>query len=432
MPARGCPLRPVAASCPGRRGSGAHARAPGGLAGGGGPLLPSPSWLPSGAGLSWPLSPGSAPRLVPSLRGARTPHPCAPSRGRGTSEAQGCRELRPRGSGPAPGARPRRSLRAPRPLAGRAPRRAQTNLEPPGTGARVQSPGPPGLGTAAMRGGSGPGPRDYFSFESFQRPKVWSGAAEGSSSGCCWAQRQLATICISIAEKWQRGAWGRGVVPGGELSPGRWGGATKVKYGRPPAWTGPVISCALSSLRRAPDPGAPPPGAPWSPLRSSGDRGQTPLALTARALDLEGRLRCGRNPWKGSPESPKEQPRANARPDGLRTRSPRRTPRLDSPRSLSCPFSWPLPPKVFRKAPGSGRCWRWCNPGPSHVLLPAGLFLRRDAGFGHPVPWRAKRWASKMPALVLGDQSSRPHSGDRQPTPSQPRVVSALAGGSST
>lgn len=26
-----------------------------------------------------------------------------------------------------------------------------------------------------MRGGSEAGPRDYFSFESFQRPKVWSG-----------------------------------------------------------------------------------------------------------------------------------------------------------------------------------------------------------------------------------------------------------------
>lgn len=27
-------------------------------------------------------------------------------------------------------------------------------------------------------------------------------------------------------------------MPGGELSPGRWGGATKVKYGRPPARNG--------------------------------------------------------------------------------------------------------------------------------------------------------------------------------------------------
>lgn len=114
----------------------------------------------------------------------------------------------------------------------------------------------------------------------------------------------------------------------------------------------------------------------------------------------------------------------------MRTRSPRGTPPLDSPRSLSCPFSWPLPPKVFRKAPGSGLCWRWCRPGPSHVLLPAGLFLRCESRFGHPLPRRAKRWASKMPTLVLGGQRSQPQRGDRQPAPSQPRVAGALAGGS--
>lgn len=38
-----------------------------------------------------------------------------------------------------------------------------------------------GWGPRRCGAGLGPGPRDYFSFESFRRPKVWSVAAEGSA-----------------------------------------------------------------------------------------------------------------------------------------------------------------------------------------------------------------------------------------------------------
>lgn len=71
-------------------------------------------------------------------------------------------------------------------------------------GRGVPSPGPPGMGAAAVRSGVGAHAlRDYFSFESFRRPKVCSGVAEGSGCGCRRTLRQLATIYISIAEEAQ-------------------------------------------------------------------------------------------------------------------------------------------------------------------------------------------------------------------------------------
>lgn len=100
-------------------------------------------------------------------------------------------------------------------------------------------------------------------------------------------------------------------------------------------------------------------------------------------------------------------------------------PRLQTLVGAVLPLLLAPPTKGVPQSAGVRPLLAWCSPGPSHVLLPAGLFLRCDARFGHPVPRRAKRWASKMPALVPGDQSSRPHSGDRQPAPSQPRVGSA-------
>ena len=161
MPARRLPaasggglLRPAG-------GARAHTRAQDCPTGGGGPLLPSPSWLEGDAALSRPRRPVSAPTIVPPLRprpAPCTPHPCAPSHGRGTSEALGRRALRPRPAGPAPGSRPRRSLRSRRPLPGRAPPRAWTSPAPPWCGARVPNPGPPGLGAAAVRSGVGDRP----------------------------------------------------------------------------------------------------------------------------------------------------------------------------------------------------------------------------------------------------------------------------------
>lgn len=51
-------------------------------------------------------------------------------------------------------------------------------------GRGVPSPGPTGVGVAAVRSGVGAHAlRDYFSFESFRRPKVCSGVAEGSGCG---------------------------------------------------------------------------------------------------------------------------------------------------------------------------------------------------------------------------------------------------------
>lgn len=140
--------------------------------------------------------PGPAPRPGSFLHCARArartraPRPCAPSRGRGTSEALGCRALRPRPPAPPPGPRPRRSLRTPRPLAGRAPRRAPTSPRLLGLGRAAGALVFPAWGPRRCRGGSAAGARDYFSLESFQRPKVWSEAAEGSCSGCC-RSRQL-------------------------------------------------------------------------------------------------------------------------------------------------------------------------------------------------------------------------------------------------
>lgn len=151
MPARRLPAAPGGGLLRRAGGAHTHTRAPGNPTSGS-PLLPSPSWLAGGAVLSWPLGPGSTPRLVPRLRRTRTPRPCAPSRGRGTSEAQGGCTLRPRTPAPPPGPRPRRSLRTPRPLSGRAPPRAPTSLALPRAGARVRSLGPPELGATAVRG----------------------------------------------------------------------------------------------------------------------------------------------------------------------------------------------------------------------------------------------------------------------------------------
>ena len=240
----GCPLHPVVASCARPAGLGrtlARRTVPRAAAACYCPLLAGRGATLSSRGLPGPAPrPGSLLRCAPARAprpAPRGPRPCAPSHGQGTSEALGRRALRPRPAGPAPGSRPRRclrSLRTPRPLAGRAPPRAWTGPAPALAGARFPSRGLRGWGPWRYGTPSAPGPRDYFSVESFRRPKVWCEAAEGSGSGCRRARRQLATICISIAEE-ARAEQGKGspgqAMPGEELGWGRWRGAADAQSG---------------------------------------------------------------------------------------------------------------------------------------------------------------------------------------------------------
>lgn len=194
MPARRRPAAPGGGSCAGPGSSGAHARAGRSR----GPQQPaaglsSPAgWRRSTPEASGPGSLGAP--LVPSLRSRprRAPRSCAPSRGRGTSEAPG----RPRPApapGPAPRARPRRSLRTPSPTreVPLAPRSRPGQHLRPGRapGARI----PPGRETRRHGGGPGAGPRDYFSFESFRGQKFGPRL-----------RKDPAVVAAALGDNWQR------------------------------------------------------------------------------------------------------------------------------------------------------------------------------------------------------------------------------------
>lgn len=238
----------------------------------------------------------------------------------------------------------------------------------PSLAAPLRAPGPAlhllGVGRASrtrvLRGwgprrcgaGSGPGPRDYFSFESFRRPKVWSVAAEGSGSVLSRARRQLTMIYISIAKE-ARGEWGKGslreAVPREELGPGMWGGAAEAPFGGPwEASSGRSRALGSTGCTR---------GRNFKPLR---DRAQTPVAVKVGALDPEGWWYQGHSLCKGGSGCPQGGilgPMPDAWPDGLRTSSPRRAPPLDAPWSLSCPFSGASSLRSPAKHPWAEQTW---------------------------------------------------------------------------
>lgn len=140
MPARRLPAAPGGGLLRRDSGAPAHKRAPDGpTSGGGGPRLLSASWWADGAGPSRPPGPARRPSSFLRCARARAPRPCAPSRGRGTSEAQAAVRSaparRPRPSGP-----PRRSLRTPRPRWPRPSAHRDRPASPPAgraSGARV-------------------------------------------------------------------------------------------------------------------------------------------------------------------------------------------------------------------------------------------------------------------------------------------------------
>lgn len=174
---------PPAARCarwrppaPGRRGSGARARAGRSH----GRRLPA-AWRAGGAGHPRPPGPArSSAALAPAPRAPALPPAAEALVRRGRPRAP------PPPAGPAPRGRPA-DPSAPPALAGRAPARSAPAPRPLRPDLR------PEPGSSGVRGprlgdqASGAGSRDYFLFESFQRQKVWFRAAEGS--GLTVAQR---------------------------------------------------------------------------------------------------------------------------------------------------------------------------------------------------------------------------------------------------
>lgn len=224
--------------------------------------------------------PGPAPRPGSFLHCARArtraPRPCAPSRGRGTSEALGCRALRPRPPAPPPPIPPQ-----PAPPRWPRPSTRPDQPAPPRAEARGRSPGLPGLGAAAVQRRVGCRRQGLLLVGKFSEAKS---LVRGCGRILLWLLplSAIVKICISIAKRRGRSRERRacgGPCTAGSRAPGRWGGATDANFGGPQArGRGSGRSCAFSSRGVRPSP-----------------RGSTPRSPAVIALSLQATE--ARHPW---------------------------------------------------------------------------------------------------------------------------------------